>query len=179
MFPVHVFPIIGVKVCHDKVITRFLPEPATCQSVQNDVESQVTPPTVAVHGLAHVLKISPVPRLFHVIGCTQNPLNPKLSCLFVQFTVIFTVTVVSVIVAELTVKLDPPYGIDQEPDLNLRLFGNVRINVVFDCRGKSLFNPSVIIMVDNFIRHDPYAEFPAVSAEIFVPPFAAVTTTVK
>ena len=85
--------MIGANICHDKVITRFLPEPATCPSVQKFVTLFVIPAIVAVPGFADVLKIFPVPNILPVIACTWIPLSVIESALFVPPTVMVTVIV--------------------------------------------------------------------------------------
>lgn len=61
---------------------------------------------------------------------------------------------------------------------NIQLLGSVKISeAVVWLLAKSVFTHSAIVIGPNVVRQDPYTELPALSAEIFVPLFAEVTTT--
>lgn len=100
--------MIGVNICHDKVITRFLPDHATCHNVQKFVTPLVIHTMVAVPGLTEVLRIFPVHKILHVIACTWIPLSVIESGLFVPPTVIVTVIVDVATESEAALIFHPP-----------------------------------------------------------------------
>ena len=131
LLAVHTFHVIAVNVCPDKVITKLLGLPGICESEPKFVTPLVIPAIVAVPGLADVLKI------FHeegnrlpVIACTSQPLRVKLSKAFALLSVVnVMVSVVSVRVEVAAVISFITAYATQLPDLNFRLFGNVKITV--------------------------------------------------
>lgn len=171
------FPVIGTNVCPGSEITRFLPEPATWDNVQNDVVPFVIPSI----DIVHVLVMVPVHSTLPEIACTCKPLRIKESDLFVPPTFKVTVVVEVVCVAETMLRL-AFVGLTLTVHvqvLNLRLLGKVKMKVTLVPAAKSVVAPSVMVIVPNVVHHEPMSELPALSAEIFVPLVACVTVTEK
>lgn len=171
------FPVIGTNVCPGSDITRFLPEPATWDNVQNDVVPFVIPSI----DIVHVLVMVPVHSTLPEIACTCKPLMIKESALFFPPTFKVTVVVEVVCVAETMLRL-AFVGLTLTVHvqvLNLRLLGKVKMKVTLVPAAKSPFAPSVMVIVSNAVHHEPMSESPALSAEIFVPLVACVTVTEK
>ena len=175
------FPVIAWNVCPDKVIKRFLGAPGICDSVQKLVTLFVTHTMDMVPGLEDsLIMFHEEGSNFPSTGLTCIPLKVTLSALFVPPIVKVSVMVFAVIDNDpAVIFLLDVYDHPPTPGLNCRLVGAVKINVTLVPTAKSLFAPSAMVILLKVVRTPLYAELIALSAEIFVPLFAAVTTTVK
>ena len=163
------------------MITILLPAPATCHNVQKFVTLLMIPVITAVPGFAEVLRILPVHKRLPVIACTLHQLRVNLSIapgmLSVENVIVNPVSVRACI----GVANTSPHGAHnalQLHDKNFQLFGKVSVHVTFVWLPVKSSNAcSSITIFDNVVRHVHKIELAAISAEIFVPPVAAVINT--
>ncbi|HCB51690.1 TPA: hypothetical protein DEP21_03910 [Patescibacteria group bacterium] len=141
------------------------------------------PIILAVPGFADVLSISPADgNIFPVIACIWILLSVMVSFLFALLSVeSVIVRVFSVMLSDVAViSLQFIYVTEPAPVLNFQFSGAVSISVVFVwLAAKSVLFASVMMILLSVVYDAQLVELAALSAEILILLFAAVTITLK